>query len=270
MCKFLDDLEKLRGICARSRNQRLNAIRSFFQYASYQLPEYGGLINEVLAIPGKRSTHKLIDFLAKEEVDALLGAPNQKTWLGKRDHTFLVVALQTGMRLSELIELKWKDVYLEEAPHIECLGKGRKNRSTPLLKETIKCLFLWVKEVNSSPSDMVFPTIHGCKMSPDSVQYMLKKYTKTAAQRCNSLISKKITPHILRHTMAMRLLQADVDLASIALLLGHESIKTTYVYLKANMEMKEKILKKLPPLNIRTTRYKPDERIMAFLKSLSG
>jgi len=270
LCEFLDDLEERRKICARTRNARLVAIRSFFRYLSYRLPESGALINEVLAIPEKRTGQKLIDFLTNDEVHALLNAPNQESWIGKRDHTFLVVAIQTGMRLSELNALTWKDVHLEQGAYIECLGKGRKNRSTPLSKLAIKCLFLWAKEVDASPKDIVFPTIHGSKMSPDSVQYMLKKHTKIATKHCRSLTSKKITPHVLRHTTAMRLVQAGIDLASIALWLGHESIKTTYVYLRADMEMKERILKKLPPLNTNTSRYNPSDKTMTFLKNLSN
>lgn len=270
LCEFLDDLEKSRKICARSRNARLVAIRSFFHYLSYRLPEYGALINEVLAIPEKRMGQKLIDFLTNEEVNALLNTPNQKTWIGKRDHTFLVVAIQTGMRLAELTALLWKDVHLEQGAHIECIGKGRKNRSTPLSKQAINCLLIWSRELDSLPSDIVFPTIHGSKMSPDSVQYMIKKHTIIAAKHCRSLISKKITPHVLRHTTAMRLVQAGVDLSSIALWLGHESIKTTYIYLRADIAMKEKILKKLPPLNTKTSRYKPSDKTMVFLKKLSS
>jgi len=270
LCQFLDDLEENRRICARTRNARLVAIRSFFHFLSYRLPEYLGLINEVLAIPEKRMEQKLIDFLTKAEAAALLGAPNQKTWVGKRDHTFLVVAIQTGMRLAELISLKWEDVHLEQDAYIHCLGKGRKNRITPLSEEAIKCLRLWSKEVNSSLVDIVFPTNRGSRMSPDAVQYMLKKYTGIAGKYCRSLTSKRVTPHVLRHTTAMRLIEKGIDLFSIALWLGHASIKTTYVYLRADMEMKKNILKKLPSLNTKTKRYKPKDKIMVFLKSLSN
>ena len=270
LCDFLADQEECRKICARTRNARLVAIRSFFRYFSYRLLESGSLINEVLAIPEKRMDQKLIDFLTKEEVDALLKAPNQKTWIGKRDHVFLIVAIQTGMRLAELTALKWENVHLGQGASIECLGKGRKNRSTPLSKEAINCLFLWSKELDSAASNIVFPTIHGCRMSSDSVQYMLKKNTIIAAKHCSSLTSKKITPHVLRHTTAMRLVQCGIDLPSIALWLGHESIKTTYVYLRADIEMKERILKKAPPLNTKTSRYKPNDKTMSFLKKLSN
>lgn len=269
LCRFLDNQEECRKICARTRNARLVAIRSFFNYLLYRLPGSGGLITEVLAIPEKRTGTKLIDFLTEEEVAALLNAPNREEWIGKRDYTFLVIAIQTGMRLAELTALKWKDVHLEQIAYIECCGKGRKNRVIPLSKESIKCLSLWSKETHSTSSDIVFPTIHNHKISADTVQYMLKKYSMAAAKHCHSLVLKKVTPHMLRHTTAMGLVQNNVELASVALWLGHESIKTTYMYLKADMAMKEKILKKLPPLNIKTSRYKPKAEIMTFLKNLS-
>lgn len=269
LSQFLDDLETKRKITARSRNLRLAAIRSFFQFLAYQLPEMHHLINQVLAIPNKRVVKKLIDFLTKDEVDALLNAPDQKKWVGKRDHALLLIAIETGLRLSELLGLKWKDVHLDQGAYIECQGKGRKERCIPLSGLSNRCLHTWGKEVTHLQCDIVFPTIYGKKMSPDAFQYLIKKYSQIAARYCPSLIDKKITPHMLRHTTAMRLVQSDVDLSSIALFLGHESIKTTYIYLSANMEMKEKILKKLPILNTKTLRYKPTDPTMKFLKNLS-
>jgi len=266
--QFLDELEKKRKICAQTRNTRLAAIRSFFYYLSTALPEYGGLINEVLAIPNKRKTQKLINFLSEEEVKALLNAPDRKTWIGRRDHTFLVVAIQTGLRLSELINLKWNDVDLKKNHSIECIGKGRKKRITPLTEESINCLHNWSQELNPLPSDSVFPTIHGRNMSADTVQYLLNKYTKIAAKEFHTLKCKKVSPHVLRHTTAMRLLQSGVDLSVIALWLGHESIKTTYIYLNADIALKEKILKKLPSLKAQTSRFKSEDKTINFLKNL--
>lgn len=270
LSQFLADMEKVRKICTRTRNARLAAIRSFFHYLSFQFPVHGKLINEVLAIPEKRRSQKLIDFLTLKETNALVNAPNQKTWVGKRDNTFLVVAIHTGMRLAELTALRWKDVHLEQGAYIECLGKGRKARLTPLSQEAIKCLSLWIKELNPLTTDVVFPTIHGEKMSPDAVEYMVKKYTAIAAKHCHSLTSKKITPHVLRHTAAMRLVQTGIDLSSIALWLGHESIKTTYVYMTADIAMKEKIIKNLPVLKTKTARYKTNDKTMAFLEGLAN
>lgn len=269
LIQFLDDLEQSRQISARTRNARLAAIRAFFRYISYRLPESSALISEVLAIPDKRTSQKLINFLTNEEVEELLNSPNQDTWIGRRDHTLLVVAIHTGLRLSELITLKWKEVHLDQNAYVECLGKGRKERCTPLNIQSVRCLHRLFEELNPSPSDNVFCTIRGGKMSSDSVQYMLKKYTIIAKKKCSSLTHKKVTPHVLRHTAAMRLLQAGVDLSSIAIWLGHESIKTTYIYLSADMEMKKKILKKLNPLKPKTSWFKPNNKIMIFLKSLS-
>jgi integrase/recombinase XerD len=265
--KFLDDLEHNRKISARSRNVSLAAIHSFFKYLSYKLPKYGALIQEVLAIPEKRVNHSIIDFLTDKEVRALLDAPNQETWLGKRDHTLLVVAIHTGMRLSELLGLKWQDVSLNQGANIECIGKGRKYRSLPLSNQATRCLRIWFNELSPLPAAPVFPTIHGLKMSADAFQYLVKKYTKKAAKQCSSLKLKKVTPHVLRHTAAMRMLQAGIDQASIALWLGHESIKTTYIYQSADIEMKKNILQKLTPLNTKTLRFKPKDKTIAFFKS---
>lgn len=270
LSQFLDHLEEKRKISPLTRNLRLTALRSFFKFLAPQLPEMSNLINQVLAIPNKRSIRKLIDFLTDNEVDALLNAPDQKKWIGKRDHALLLIAIQTGARLSELIELKWKDVHLGQGSYIECQGKGRKERCIPLSPQSNRCLQIWAKEVNYLPSEVVFPTIHGKKMSPDTFQYLVKKYIQAGAKNCPSLIAKKVTPHVLRHTTAMQLIQNGVDLSSIALWLGHESIKTTFIYLNANLEMKEKILKKLPNLNTKTIRYKPTDRIMRFLRNLTN
>jgi integrase/recombinase XerD len=269
LSRFLDDLEKKRKITPRTRNLRLTALRSFFHFLAPQLPELSNLIAQVLAIPNKRFVRKLIDFLTDDEIDVLLNVPDQKKWMGKRDHALLLIAIQTGARLSELIELKWKDVHLGQGAYIECQGKGRKERCIPLAPQSNKCLQAWSKEAIYAPSGVVFPTIHGKKMSSDAFQYLIKKYTRIGEKICPSLIGKKVTPHVLRHTTAMQLVQNGVDLSSIALLLGHESIKTTYIYLNSNMEMKEKILKKLPTINTKTKRYKPNDRMMNFLKNLS-
>jgi site-specific recombinase XerD len=264
--KFLDDLEKHRKISVRSRNVSLAAIHSFFKYLSYKLPKYGALIQEVLAIPEKRVKHSIIDFLTEKEVKALLDAPNQETWFGKRDHTLLVVAIHTGMRLSELLGLKWQDVSLNQGASIECIGKGRKYRCIPLSNQASRCLRVWFNELNPLPTAPIFPTIHGLKMSADAFQCLVKKYTKEAAKQCSSLKLKKVTPHVLRHTAAMRMLQAGIDQVSIALWLGHESIKTTYIYQSADIEMKKNILKKLAPLNTTTMRFKTKDTTREFFK----
>jgi len=227
----------------------------------------GGHIAEVLAIPNKRTHQKPIDFLNEEEVTALLNAPDQKKWIGKRDHAILLIVVETGFRLSELTQLKWENVHFETTTFIECQGKGRKHRSTPITSQSKRCLKEWKKETGCLPSDVVFPTIHGKQISPDCFEYLVKKYAKKAEEKCPSLKNKKVTPHVLRHTAAMRLLASGAEQATIALWLGHESIKTTYMYLNADISMKEEILKKLPVLKIKLSRYKPSGQLMKFLKN---
>jgi integrase/recombinase XerD len=266
--KFLDDLEKRRRICVRSRNLRLTAIHSFFKYISTEVPEEGVLINRVLAIPPKRSIQKTVTFLSNVEVKALLSAPDQKTWLGRRDHVLLALAIHTGFRVSELCQLSIDDVIWGQKMSISCIGKGRKQRSIPLSREVGAYLRNWAKELGQI--EILFPTVHGKKMSSDSVQYLLQKYVVIAAKGCLSLKDKKVTPHMLRHTTAMRLLQSGADQASIAIWLGHESIKTTYIYFTADMKMKEHILEKLPTLKTKNVRFKTKKREIDFLKELSS
>jgi integrase/recombinase XerD len=265
--KFLNHLEEERNISPRTRNCRLAAIRSFFQYLSPKLPELSGHIAEVLSIPNKRTHQKPIDFLNEEEVNALLNAPDQKTWIGRRDRTILLMAIETGFRLSELIQLKWENVHFEKTTTVECLGKGRKYRSTPITNQLKNCLKEWAKENRGLSSNDVFPTIHGNQIGPDCVECLVKKYAKIVEQRCPSLKRKRVSPHVLRHTAAMRLLATGADPAAIALWLGHETIKTTYMYLSADMPMKEGILKKLVPPKTKLSHYKPTNQLMKFLKN---
>ena len=267
---FLDHLEQSRKTKPQSLNVRLAAIRSFFHYIEPHLPEHSALINKVLSIKDKRTDLKLVDYLNDEEVAAMLKAPNQQTWLGRRDHCLLAIAIQTGLRLSEIVSLKWNDVVLGEHSYIHCLGKGRKERDTVLSRQSAKILSAWSKEVSALPSDIVFPTFKGNQMSSDAFQYLVKKYTAVAMQGCPSLRGKKVTPHVLRHTAAMRLLHAKAGLAGIALWLGHESIRTTYRYLNADVALKEKILKHINPLKTKSPRYHATDRTLAFLKNISG
>jgi integrase/recombinase XerD len=265
---FLDQLEAERKVCVRTRNIRISAIKSFFNYLNEQLPELSEMIGQVLAIPYKRTNKKLVNYLNDEEVKILLSIPDQKTLIGKRDYTLILMLIQTGCRLSELIELKWRNVCLGKGGYIDFFGKGRKARRIPLTKQLNRSLQLWSKEINSSPSDILFPTIHETQMSPDVIQYLVKKYSKSAAKKCPSLDKKNISPHILRHTSAMRMLASGADLSSIALWLGHESIETTYVYLSMDMPRMEKILKKVPIIKTRTLRYRPKDSIMNFLDDI--
>lgn len=265
---FLEGLEKNRGNVARSRNLRLTAIRSFFRYASYQEPAESALIQRVLAIPNKRQTRRLVQFLTRAEIDALLAAPDQSNWAGRRDHAFLMVAVQTGLRLSEMTSLRRQDVELGTGAHVRCLGKGRKERCTPLAKHTLRVLKAWLREPPRNGSDTVFPNARGGRLSADGVQYLLAKHLVVARQKCPSLRQKRVSPHVLRHAAAMELLQAGVDRSVIALWLGHESVETTQIYLDADLALKEKALAKATPINGKAGRYKPSDRLLGFLKSL--
>jgi site-specific recombinase XerD len=266
---FLNDLEKNRSISPRSRNLRLTAIRSFFRYAAYEAPAHSAQIQRVLAIPGKRYDRVQIHFLSHAELGTLLAAPKPETWSGRRDQALLLVAAQTGLRLSELTGLKRQDVTIDTGAHVRCTGKGRKERCTPLTKQTKAILKNWLNEPRKANTDVLFPNTRGGRLSGDGVRYILAKHIVTAAKTCPSLLRKKVTPHVLRHTVAMELLQAGVDRAVIALWLGHESVETTQIYLDANLALKEEILAKTRSQNgSNFGRYKPPDRLLAFLNSL--
>jgi integrase/recombinase XerD len=266
---FLHHLENERHNTARTRNARLAAIRSFFRYASFCHPEHAGLIACVLDIPTKRTDRKDVTYLVEDEVEALLEAPDRETWCGRRDHTLLRVAVQTGLRVSELTGLRNSDVELGTGAHVRCRGKGRKERSTPLDKETVKALRAWMCERGGEPEDCLFPTRRDSPLTRSAVGCLLAKYTASASQRCPSLSTKKPTPHTLRHTCAMELLRSGVDVAVIALWLGHEQLETTMrTYIHADMSIKERALAKTRPPSVRPGRYRPPDRLVAFLDSL--
>ena len=265
---FLDHLEKKRGISARTRNIRLAAIHSFFKYASFHEPAHSSLIQRILVIPSKRYDKNPIEFLNRSEIDALVAAPNDRTWIGRRDRVLLLLAVQTGLRVSELVGLCCQDVVIGSGAHVRCQGKGRKTRCTPLRKETVKLLRAWLKEQNDQPTDPLFPNVRGGRLSRDSVEHLVAKHMSVASQCCPSLKHKRISPHSLRHTAAMDLLQHGVDRSVIALWLGHESVETTQIYLHANMAIKEAALAKTSPTKVRAGRYQPGDRLLAFLKGL--
>jgi site-specific recombinase XerD len=265
---FLDHLEKDRGNGARSRNARLAAIHSFFQYTALHAPEHSALIQRVLAIPNKRYDRTQIEFLTHPEIEALLAAPDVSTWSGRRDRTLLLVAVQTGLRVSELVGFRCEDVVLGRGAHVRCLGKGRKERCTPLRKDAVKALRGWLRERYPRLSDPLFPSTRGGPLGPDGVEHLLAKHLATARKRCSSLKKKRVSPHVLRHSAAMELLQAGVDRSVIALWLGHERPDTTQIYLHANPALKERALAKTTPLNVQPGRYRPDDELLAFLKNL--
>ncbi|MCI0535539.1 MAG: site-specific integrase [Verrucomicrobiales bacterium] len=268
VASFLDELERKRANGARSRNLRLSAIRSFFRYAILEAPQHAALIQRVLAIPCKRHTRRLIDFLTRAEIEALLGVVDQRTWNGQRDYALLLTAVQTGLRLSELTGLRQQDVVLGTGAHVRCEGKGRKERCTPLVKSTAAVLALWLAKQRGDIGQFVFPNARGGRLSADAVQRLVQKHAATARAICPSLGKKRVTPHVLRHAAAMELLQAGIDRSLIAIWLGHESVETTQIYLNADLPMKEKILAKTHPINGKSGRYRPDDRLLNFLKSL--
>jgi len=265
---FLDYLERERGISARTRNVRLAAIHSFFKYAAFHQPAQSALIQRVLAMPSKRYDRAPIEFLGRSEADALVAAADQRTWIGRRDRALLLLAVQSGLRVSELVGLRCQDVVLGSGAHVRCQGKGRKERCTPLRKEVVTVLRGWLREQNGRPADPLFPNVRGGQLSRDAVEDLLAKHVRTASLCCPSLKRKRVSPHVLRHSAAMDLLQHDVDRSVIALWLGHESVETTQMYLHANMQLKEAALARTTPLNVRAGRYRPGDRLLAFLKSL--
>lgn len=269
ICRFLNHLEKDRGNTARSRNQRLAAIRSFYRYAALQEPRVSGLIQRVLAIPKKRHHRRIIAYLTPGETDALLAAPDRNTWLGRRDHALLLVAIQTGLRVSELAQLRRQDVSLGTGAHVRCHGKGRKDRAVPLMKAVARAVRAWMEDQGGESSDPLFPNRRGTVLSTDSIQHLVAKHAAHGSQTCATLRKKSVSPHVLRHTCAMRLRDAGVDISVIALWLGHESIETTQIYLDADMSVKEKALARTAPMHGgRLRRYRPDDKLLEFLKSL--
>ena len=265
---FLEHLEQARGNRASSRNARLAARHSFFHYAALYAPQYSALIHRVLAIPSKRTEQTDIAVLTRPEIEALLAAPSPATWTGRRDRTLLLIAVQTGLRVSELTGLQCHDVVLGAGAHVHCSGKGRKERCTPLRQDAAAAVRVWLRERQGSPVAPVFPNARGGALRRDGVAYLLAKHVATARQHCDSLQHKRVTPHVLRHTAAMELLQHGVDRAVIALWLGHESVETTQRYLHASLELKEQALAKTTPLNVAPGRYRPDDQLLAFLKGL--
>lgn len=265
---FLDHLERERKNSARSRNVRLAAIHSFFRYVALHAPEHSAVAQRVLAMPSKRYSRRPIDFLTQVEVDALLAAPDLTTWSGRRDRALLMLAVQTGLRAAELTGLHCADIELSTGAHVRCEGKGRKARCTPLRKDTVLVLRSWLRERQGLPGEPAFPTTRGTALSHDALQYLLDKHLPTASRQCPSLARKRVTPHVLRHTLAMDLLHNGAGQTVIALWLGHESPETTSIYLHADMQLKERALAATTSKKVSIPRYRPNDHLMDFLKSL--
>jgi integrase/recombinase XerD len=265
---FLDHLEKDRGNSARSRNARLAAIRSFFRFAATHEPAHAALIQRVLAIPQKRFDRDLVTFLTRVEIEALLAEPDRMTRLGRRDYALLVLAIQTGLRVSELTRLRVEDLVFGVGAHVRCHGKGRKERCTPLTRQTVAVMRAWLAENRATATDLVFPGLRRTPLSRDAVERLVSKYTDAAARQCPTLARKHVTPHVLRHSTAVSLLEAGVDRSVIALWLGHESVETTQMYLDADLAMKERALARTAPLHVAPGRFRPRDSLLAFLEGL--
>ncbi|MGH8301600.1 MAG: tyrosine-type recombinase/integrase [Steroidobacteraceae bacterium] len=265
---FLDHLEHERGNSARTRNARLAAIRALFRYAALKHPEHADTIQRVLSIPPKRFERALVSFLTEPELDALLNAPDRETWTGRRDHALILLAAQTGLRASELIGLTRLDLHLGRGPHVKCVGKGRKQRMTPLTASTVAILREWLREREGGTDDPLFPSRTGTPLSRDALEHRLAHHAAAAARLCPQLNNKRITAHVLRHTAAMRLLQAGVDTSVIALWLGHEQAETTQIYLHADLALKEQAIARTRPVEVTPGRYRPPDTLLAFLEAL--
>jgi integrase/recombinase XerD len=265
---FLEHLERDRHNSTRSRNARLAAIHSFFQFAALRHPDHAALIHRVLDIPAKRAQRATISFLTQPEIDALLAAPDRSTRIGRRDHALLLVAVTTGLRVSELLAVRRRDVELGTGGYIRCTGKGRKERCTPLAAPTRGVLRVWLKECGGGPDDPLFPGPRGAPLGRDAIRRLIDKYATQAASVCPSIGSKRVSPHVARHSCAVQLLQSGVDTSVIALWLGHESTRTTDIYQHADLGMKERALARTKPPKTKAGRYRPTDTLLAFLDSL--
>lgn len=265
---FLDHLEHDRHNSVATRNSRLAAIHSLFAYLALHHPEHAGSVQRVLAIPVKRTQRNLVTYLTEDEVDALLASCDQTRWTGRRDHAMLALTIQTGLRISELAGLTCQDVTLTTGANVHTIGKGRKERRTPLVSATQAVLKAWLDERAGTPTDPLFPTTTGRHLSPDAIERRLTHHLIVAAMTCPSIAAKHVTMHTLRHTAAMRLLLAGNDITVIALWLGHEQIATTNVYLHADMSHKQQAIDRTRPLPTKPGRYRPPDPLLAFLEAL--
>lgn len=265
---FLEHLERDRGNAATTRNTRLAAIHSLFSYLALRHPEHAGSIQRVLSIPQKRTESNLVTYLVEDEATALLGACDLRRWTGRRDHAMFALTIQTGLRISELVGLSCEDVSLGRGANVHTIGKGRKERRTPLVPSTTRVLQAWLRERGGAPIEPLFPTSTGRRLSRDAVERRLAHHVATAGTSCPSITAKRVTMHTLRHTAAMRLLLAGNDVTVIALWLGHEQLATTNIYLHADMSHKQEAIDRVTPLAAKPGRYRPPDSLIAFLEAL--
>jgi site-specific recombinase XerD len=265
---FLEHLQRERGNSTRTRNIRLATLRSFFGYCALRHPEHAALIQRVLAIPPKRGKQRTISYLNRDEVAALLDAPDRSTWAGRRDHALLLTTVQAGLRVSEALALTRADTHLGAGPHVRVIGKGRKQRVAPLTRETVAVLRVWMRETAGEPGSALFPSRHGGPLTRDAIERRLAKHVATARRDCPTLGAKRVSMHVLRHTAAMALLNAGVDTSTIALWLGHEQERSTHVYLHADLALKQRTLDRITPPDGRPGRYRAPDTLLAFLEGL--
>jgi site-specific recombinase XerD len=265
---FLDYLEVERGNTPRTRNARLAAIHSLYRYAAFRHPEHAQTIARVIEIPAKRHERAMISYLDLDEIKALLAAPDRSTWLGRRDRAMLLTAIQTGVRVSELVTLRVGDISLSTGAHLKVIGKGRKQRSATLTPETVAVLREWMRERDGQAHEPLFPTRRGGTLTTRAIALLLDKHVTNAADQCPSLASKRVTPHVLRHTNAMLLRAENTDILTIALWLGHETTKSTEIYLHADDKLKQQAIERTTPTGTPPGRYKPPDTLLAFLERL--
>ncbi len=265
IAEFLTSLETSRRSAVSTRNARLAAIRSFFTYAAFGHPEHAATIARVLAIPSKRAPAPLVTFLTPPEIEALINACDTSTWIGRRDRCLLTVGIQTGLRVSELVTLTPQDLTLGPGGYLRCVGKGRKQRAVPLNTHTQSVISGWLSE---HPHGPLFSRRDGQPLGRDAVRRIVSRHANTAAVTCPGLVAKNITPHVMRHTCAMQLLRAGIDIAVIALILGHANVATTHIYLQADHQIKQAAIARIRPPSTQDGNYKPSDALLAFLEAL--
>ncbi len=268
LVQFLVYLERKRHVSVRTRNTRLAALHSFFRYVAFTEPAHAFLCQRVLAIPRKRHERGPVEFLNEHECNALVAAPDTSKWIGRRDHALLSLAVQTGLRNSEIISLARQNVEFGTGAHVRCLGKGRKARCTPLQAGVVKILEAWMGENSGQPDGPLFPSSRGGFLSPDALQRLVARHAVSATETCPSLRGRTVTPHTLGHSTAMALLRRGVDLTVIALWLGHESTETTLIYMHSDMQIKERTLAHTSESGAIPDRFRPPDNLLAFLESL--
>ena len=265
---FLDDLETTRGNCVRSRNARLAAIHTFARFASRHALSHLALLQALLAIPPKRHEQPLLGYLAREEIEAIIAAPDAATWLGQRDAALFVTLYNTGARITEALALKVHDLIDAPSPRVRLFGKGRKQRIVPLWPTTTRRLRAWIARADLGPDASLFPSRHRQPMTRSNAAQRLRKAVESASRQVPRLAKTQVSPHTIRHTTAMHLLQAGIDISVIAMWLGHESPTTTHLYVEADLEMKRRAIESVRPASAGATRYKVPDRLLAFLDAL--